>query len=219
MARVTPKTIGESLYWSYANLAMAFASARHEEPDYQQRDFIVRNKIYHGLSRGTLQIGSLIIDEKEKLATSGLCCYCASDVDLTLDHLIPQFKGGPHSADNLVVACRSCNSSKRALDLLEWMAKRDVFPPLGLLRRYLKFAIRYCIENGLMDKPLETPNGLKDRVPTLFDTLDASETAENDVIPTTCPFAIHLIPYDYPEPGDLWGRATDAEGLQEIEPF
>src|SRR5262249_54860385 len=104
------------------------------------------SKTYYGLLRGNLQLGSLLKDEKEKIAASGACCYCGSALDLPLDHLIPQFKGGEHSADNLVVACRSCNSSKKALDLLEWMAKRGEFPPLRLLRRYLKLAIRYCIE-------------------------------------------------------------------------
>ena len=148
MAAVIPKTVRESLYWSYANLAMAFASSKHGEPEYQQVDFIVRNKIYHGLLKGKLLLGSLLIDEREKLATANACCYCGSSEDLTLDHLVPQLKGGIHSSDNLVVACRSCNSSKGALDLIEWMKKRDTFPTLCLLRRYLKLVIRYCESHG-----------------------------------------------------------------------
>ena len=44
MASVIPKTVGESLYWSYASLAMAFTGDRHQEPTYQQIDYIVRNK-------------------------------------------------------------------------------------------------------------------------------------------------------------------------------
>lgn len=44
----------------------------------------------------------------------------------TLDHLIPTSRGGPEVADNLAVACRTCNSSKQ--DLLfpgEWIPDRD----------------------------------------------------------------------------------------------
>ena len=31
MATVIPRTVRESLYWSYANLAMAFTGGRHDE--------------------------------------------------------------------------------------------------------------------------------------------------------------------------------------------
>nr|WP_318784609.1 HNH endonuclease [Actinomadura algeriensis] len=46
----------------------------------------------------------------------------------TLDHVIPRSRGGKHIADNVAVACRSCNSSKK--DLIfpsEWIPKRDLF--------------------------------------------------------------------------------------------
>src|SRR4051812_34545996 len=114
MSSVVPKTVGESLYWSYANMAMAFASSRHSRQAYQQIDFIVRSKTYHGLLKGKLKLGSLLKDEKEKLNFAQRCCYCGDSNNLTLDHLVPQFKGGVDSADNIVWACRSCNSSKQA---------------------------------------------------------------------------------------------------------
>jgi len=50
------------------------------------------------------------------------CAYCGTTEDeLTLDHIVPLSQGGPHSFDNLCVACRSCNSSKGAKKLIEWM--------------------------------------------------------------------------------------------------
>jgi hypothetical protein len=48
------------------------------------------------------------------------CVYCGSPSDLTLDHVVPQSKGGEHSIDNLATCCASCNSSKGAKDLAEW---------------------------------------------------------------------------------------------------
>ena len=48
------------------------------------------------------------------------CVYCGATEDLTLDHVIPLAGGGAHSEDNLVVACRRCNSSKQATPLAEW---------------------------------------------------------------------------------------------------
>lgn len=40
------------------------------------------------------------------------CRYCGSTDRLTVDHVIPRVMGGSDCATNLVVACRSCNSSK-----------------------------------------------------------------------------------------------------------
>lgn len=42
------------------------------------------------------------------------CVYCRRKMKhLTMDHIIPLIKGGAHTAQNVVPACRSCNSRKR----------------------------------------------------------------------------------------------------------
>jgi 5-methylcytosine-specific restriction endonuclease McrA len=41
------------------------------------------------------------------------CQYCGrSGHDLTLDHVLPRHRGGTHSWDNLVAACKACNHRK-----------------------------------------------------------------------------------------------------------
>jgi 5-methylcytosine-specific restriction endonuclease McrA len=41
------------------------------------------------------------------------CQYCgARGRDLTIDHVVPRHKGGKHSWENLVSACRACNHRK-----------------------------------------------------------------------------------------------------------
>lgn len=43
------------------------------------------------------------------------CVYCKAELTadvVTIDHVIPKTKGGGSQLSNLVVACRSCNSSK-----------------------------------------------------------------------------------------------------------
>jgi len=40
------------------------------------------------------------------------CQYCGDKKELTLDHLIPKAKGGKTSWNNLVTACKTCNSKK-----------------------------------------------------------------------------------------------------------
>ncbi len=55
------------------------------------------------------------------------CAYCGKwHEKLTLDHLVPKSKGGPHfSRFNLVPACFSCNSSKSSFLVFEWWRPMD----------------------------------------------------------------------------------------------
>jgi 5-methylcytosine-specific restriction endonuclease McrA len=40
------------------------------------------------------------------------CQYCGATNHLTLDHVMPRSRGGASSWDNLITACRNCNSKK-----------------------------------------------------------------------------------------------------------
>src|SRR3954468_8657403 len=42
----------------------------------------------------------------------GLCQYCGSRAD-SIDHVVPRSRGGTHTWDNVVAACRPCNIRKR----------------------------------------------------------------------------------------------------------
>lgn len=69
-----------------------------------------------------------------------ICIYCCEKAKLTVDHLLPISKGGPHTLSNLLPACHSCNSSKgNRLLFTEWMPKK-VHPYL------LPFYIRHLSE-------------------------------------------------------------------------
>jgi len=62
------------------------------------------------------------VDEAAIYERDGYACiYCGATEDLTLDHVIALAKGGAHSEDNLVIACRPCNCSKGAKPLLDWL--------------------------------------------------------------------------------------------------
>ena len=49
-----------------------------------------------------------------------LCAYCGLNKADTIDHIIPLTKGGTNGIENLLPACRSCNSQKRDKLLVEW---------------------------------------------------------------------------------------------------
>lgn len=50
------------------------------------------------------------------------CVYCGNSDRrlLTLDHVIPQSKGGPNTWDNLVTACKPCNGEKADMTVEEY---------------------------------------------------------------------------------------------------
>jgi len=147
-------TVGELLHWSYANLAMAHSAVAAKAGKYGRTHFMIRARLYAGLNKHTMNIGPLADDERLKMVLPQACCYCGSREFLSADHLIPTKRGGANSGDNLVWACRSCNSSECARDALEWLAQRNEFPPVLLLRRYLKVAIEISRKMNLMDVPL-----------------------------------------------------------------
>jgi hypothetical protein len=143
------KTVGELLHWSYANLAMAHSAITAKAEKYGRTQFMIRSRLYAGLNKQTMSIGPLADDERLKMVLPQACCYCGSRDYLSVDHLIPTKRGGANTGDNLVWACRSCNSSKCARDALEWLVEKNQFPPILLLRRYLKLAIEMSRERNL----------------------------------------------------------------------
>jgi 5-methylcytosine-specific restriction endonuclease McrA len=55
------------------------------------------------------------IRNKIRIRDNSQCCYCGKYVpkkQRTLDHVHPQGRGGTDTPDNLVLACKSCNSAK-----------------------------------------------------------------------------------------------------------
>ena len=49
------------------------------------------------------------------------CVYCYSNEKLTIDHIVPLSRGGTNEMNNLVLACKSCNSAKHNKYLLNFL--------------------------------------------------------------------------------------------------
>lgn len=73
--------------------------------------------------RAILESGPATTEQILKLqAREERCYYCRGyGLKLTIDHFMPISRGGLHSIENLVMACRSCNSHKKDKDPHEFM--------------------------------------------------------------------------------------------------
>ena len=48
------------------------------------------------------------------------CAYCEKHKKLEQEHFIPLSKGGEYTEQNIIPACKSCNSSKLNIDFHDW---------------------------------------------------------------------------------------------------
>lgn len=55
------------------------------------------------------------------------CAYCESSEELTIDHVVPQSKGGSDFTTNTVCCCKNCNQSKGHTPVEEWYRKQSFF--------------------------------------------------------------------------------------------
>lgn len=59
---------------------------------------------------------------RAEVIRSGACAYCGcTSGPFEVDHIIPVSRGGGNDPENLTCACRSCNRSKGAKTINEWV--------------------------------------------------------------------------------------------------
>jgi len=176
----TYANLGDLLYWSYANLQMMNYAVNANKSKYDRTCFMLRSKAYKAYTEGRWNIHDLMELNVEKIRHNNICWYCGIQLEpekLTKDHVFPRSKGGDNDMDNIIMVCKTCNSSKGDMDLFEWYATiRKEWPSISIIAHYLKDIYLYSIEQNLMDKPLDELDQMK------------------------MPFNWHYIPTDYPQP-------------------
>ena len=55
------------------------------------------------------------------------CAYCGAEENLTIDHIVPQSKGGLDTTKNVVCCCKSCNHDKGHTPWEEWYSSQEFF--------------------------------------------------------------------------------------------
>jgi 5-methylcytosine-specific restriction endonuclease McrA len=106
--------------WYHKNKEKAHAWLRRWRNTAEGR---VRVRLLNAKRRALEKAQYAKIEPKEILALMkqyNACFYCGKAGNLSLDHVIPLSKGGLNHHSNLVLACHSCNSSKKNKSLDAW---------------------------------------------------------------------------------------------------
>lgn len=85
-------------------------------------------------------LGTLTVQQWHDICElfSNSCAYCGSEHNLTMDHVVPAASGGLTEYNNIIPACKSCNSSKNAKDVIEWYTAQTFYDK-ARLENILKF--------------------------------------------------------------------------------
>lgn len=104
------------------------------------------------LQSGEIEWSSSIREYIREREMPNQCIYCGSIENLSCDHLIPRSRGGPDTADNVVMACKRFNSSKGDKGVYEWfkLDRRYEIPRI-VEGKYLKLLYRLHSERGTLD--------------------------------------------------------------------
>lgn len=111
------KTIHEEILYEYAKLISRSAYGA------LQRAFITER--FKKLRDDEITISGTMREWEREQELPNLCVYCSATDYLTTDHLIPLNRGGEDNADNAVLACQSCNSSKGDKGVFEWLGLKE----------------------------------------------------------------------------------------------
>jgi hypothetical protein len=111
------KNIREEILYEYAKLISRSAYGT------LQRGFITER--FKKLRNGEITISGTIREWEREQELPKQCVYCSSITNLTTDHLIPRSRGGDESADNVVLACRPCNTSRGEKGIFEWLGLKE----------------------------------------------------------------------------------------------
>jgi len=115
-------------------------------------DYGFTMSMFKKLQSGRVKWSSSIREYIRDLEREKVCIYCTSSDDLSIDHLIPKSRGGPDIADNAILSCRTCNSSKGDKGVYEWygLARRDEIPRI-VEGKYLKLLYSLHEQRGTLN--------------------------------------------------------------------
>lgn len=139
------KTIRDLIYWQYGKIISESAGAGK-----RQYAFVMDR--FKKLQAGDIEWSGAIREYVREREMPNQCIYCGATEQLSWDHLLPRSRGGPDTPDNVVMACRTCNSAKGDKGLYEWFSlERRYEVPRIAEGKYLKLLYGLHAQKGTLD--------------------------------------------------------------------
>lgn len=139
------KTVRDLIFWQYAKIISESAGAGK-----RQYAFVMDR--FKKLQSGEIEWSGAIREYIREREMPNQCIYCSSTSDLSYDHLVARNRNGPDVPDNVVMACRSCNSSKSDKGVYEWFElDRRYEVPRIVEGKYLKLLHQLHSGIGTLD--------------------------------------------------------------------
>ncbi len=148
-------TVRELIYWEYAKLIAKGAGF--------DGNYGFTTKKFNELRDGKIKMSGIDADNRKQMSRERKCEYCgATGVPLTEDHLIPMVKLVHDGTDNIVLACKPCNSSKGDRDIFDWYynVRHETEIPKMVWSKYLKLVLAFHTAFRTLDKTDITGDGV-----------------------------------------------------------
>ena len=126
------KTIQDLLFWQYSKIIAESAGVGKTNYGFIMDRF---KKFRSGEINWSTSIREYVKEREEPKK----CIYCGAEEKLTLEHILPQSRGGPDEPSNAVLVCGRCNSRKGSERPYEWfgLQEKDHIPRIAE-GKYLK---------------------------------------------------------------------------------
>lgn len=143
MPPLAVKTIRDLIYWQYAKIISESAGAGKK-----QYAFVMNR--FKKLQSGEIEWSGAIREYIREREMPNQCIYCGSTEELSYDHIISRNRNGPDIPINVVMACKSCNSSKCDKGVYEWFKlDRRYEVPSVAEGKYLKSCMNFTLRKVL----------------------------------------------------------------------
>lgn len=123
---VNPKATKKDVERSQFLIGCAFGYETYVDENYNQKsvEYAQRRRAKRKQLVDDLTHAEWVIIKNE---FNHACAYCGEVKPLAREHVIPLAKGGGYTFTNIVPACKTCNSSKKDIDMVTWFRKQPFY--------------------------------------------------------------------------------------------
>lgn len=139
------KTVRQIIFYQYAKIVS-------ESAGFGKKNYGMIMSTYKKLCNGEMVWSTSVREWLKEREQKDVCVYCGTNADLTVEHILPCSCGGEDIVDNVVMVCKSCNSSKGSKRLYEWcgLDAKDKHHRIAE-GKYLKYLFSLHEKKGTLD--------------------------------------------------------------------